>query len=386
MNPRLSWHEGAETIRDPVETWWQDPNTPALSAREIARSRHRRVIHLQPHGQAGIIVKCFRDKSGPLAWIQRALGRAPWQRERWGLEALAGISNLAPTFLGLTRTSEGETWVISEFIPGPSLWATLNTDNGDRALALAPCGPALARLHQAGVAHGDLHPDNILLGESGPILIDFQRSSKRRRRTRTDDLARLDFSLALIDIPEDQRHHLIDQALGGEDHAARKRPLILRRSRKLADRHRKIRMRHSLRPSDERAPLQWERNRGLRRMDFSEDELRLVLRKGREPGQAAERRSDTSTTPVQSGERLFYIHEQRARSMLGRLRQGLLGSPARRAWQKAHDPQAPEGGLRTLAFSEHRILGLPASSLWVVEDRTPVVASPMGKEPEKQAG
>ena len=145
-------------------------------------------------------------------------------------------------------------------------------------------------------------------------------------------------------------------------------------------------MRHSLRPSDERAPLQWERSRGLRRVDFSEDELRLVLQKSRETGLAAERRSDMTTTSVQTGERLFCIYEQRAGSALGRLRQGLLGSPARRAWQKAHDPQAPEDGLRTLAFSERRVLGLPVSSLWVVEDRTAGAISRMGEEPEKQAG
>ncbi|MEE3327249.1 MAG: hypothetical protein VX252_07945, partial [Myxococcota bacterium] len=130
MRPPLAGLDGAEEIRDAVNAWWQEPDAPTLRVRELAQSKRRSVFHIQPTGKTGLIVKCFREKSGRatlLSLTKRALGRAPWQREKRGLEALRADPPLAPAFFGLARTPHGEMLVISEFIPGPSLWKTLNS-------------------------------------------------------------------------------------------------------------------------------------------------------------------------------------------------------------------------------------------------------------------
>ena len=120
-------------------------------------------------------------------------------------------------------------------------------------------------------------------------------------------------------------------------------------------------MRHCLRPSPERATVRLGQNqRGLRRFDFTEENLRNLLEEHRKRATDGER-----TLPIQNDHGLFFIHEEQTRSLLSRIRQGVLGSPARRAWQRAHDPQRRGEDKRILAFSEKRVLGFPVSSLWV---------------------
>ena len=369
----LEWKEGGEEVRRAVDAWWQDPDAPTLQAREIARSKRRRILHITPTGRPGLIIKGFHEKPGGSAWLsimKRILGQAPWQREQRGLQSVKAHPPLAPAFLGRARTPQGEILLISEFIEGPGLGEALSGSKADTASMLTACGEVIARLHQSGVAHGDLHPGNLLLAEGGPILIDFQRSSKNRTHSRTDDLARLDFSLALIDIPEPERRALIQSVLPDGPDEARAYRRILRRSRQLAAQHRRIRMRHSLRASPERAAVQLGKGHaGLRRMDFKQEELEALLHAHRQatPDPAASAPPSAKATPVQNGDRTFQIHEERPDSVRNRIKESILGSPARRAWQRAHDPQRPKSGDRVLAFSEHRILGVPISSLWVTE-------------------
>ena len=373
MKPPLDWIEGSEEIRDRVEGWWQGPLATSPHARQIAHSKRRSVIHLSPPGGSDLIIKCFREKRGPgapLSLIKRTLGRAPWQREWQALKKLAASKPIAPASLGLARTPENEVLLIGEFIDGPSLWEALTTPDRDSTSALALCGQAVGRLHQAGLAHGDLHPGNLLLADTGPVLIDFQRCTRLRPRSRVDDLARLDFSLALIDIPENERSRLIRDALPTGFDLNQQRERILKRARYLASQHRRIRMRHCLRPSPERAALRSGDRQGMRRMDFSEDELRAVLQSYGQERREAGTRSDEeeNMTPVRACERRFRIYEQRPRSKMSRIRQSILGSEGRRAWQNAHDPLLRNEGSRMVAFCEQRSLGLLASSLWIVED------------------
>ena len=94
-------------------------------------------------------------------------------------EATVLSGNLHPALPRLLAdgTSAPVPHVLTEYIDGPSLADELD-DNG----ALTPCETALLgaqvlaavlSLHRRGLAHLDLKPDNLVLRDSRPILIDF---------------------------------------------------------------------------------------------------------------------------------------------------------------------------------------------------------------------
>ncbi|MEO3782071.1 serine/threonine-protein kinase [Actinocorallia sp. B10E7] len=71
----------------------------------------------------------------------------------------------------------GSPWLASEFVPGPSLAAAVETagplpEESVRRLA-AGLATALTEIHRTGLIHRDLKPANVLLAEDGPRVIDF---------------------------------------------------------------------------------------------------------------------------------------------------------------------------------------------------------------------
>ncbi|MEU6879809.1 serine/threonine-protein kinase [Streptomyces sp. NPDC046712] len=68
-------------------------------------------------------------------------------------------------------------WLATEYVPGPSLAEAVTRAGALPVAAVRALGAALARaldsVHAAKVLHRDLKPANVLLGASGPKLIDF---------------------------------------------------------------------------------------------------------------------------------------------------------------------------------------------------------------------
>ncbi|HIE62239.1 MAG TPA: hypothetical protein EYQ02_11540, partial [Microbacterium sp.] len=93
--------------------------------------------------------------------------------------------------------AEGGEILVTRYVPGRSLLETLpDVDSVAWNAICVSLATAIRALHDAGLRHGDLHAGNLLLGETGIVLLDLQRSGRfRGERDRLADLARLEFSL-----------------------------------------------------------------------------------------------------------------------------------------------------------------------------------------------
>ena len=110
------------------------------------------------------VVKDVAARPWPVRWL---LG--PWQldREARAYGALAGVRG-TPSFLGRIDRQA----IALEYVPGPSL-ASLRPGDLPEAF-FDSLDSILDAIHARGVAHGDLHRHDILLGPGGdPCLIDF---------------------------------------------------------------------------------------------------------------------------------------------------------------------------------------------------------------------
>ncbi|GAA0419290.1 hypothetical protein Acor_28990 [Acrocarpospora corrugata] len=111
--------------------------------------------------------------------MHHCLAADPHVRNRFQREAeiAASVATFSTARVLETGFAEDRPYIISEYVPGPSLEELVDKDGprtggGLERLAVTTL-TALASIHSAGVVHRDFKPGNVIMGPEGPVVIDF---------------------------------------------------------------------------------------------------------------------------------------------------------------------------------------------------------------------
>ncbi|MFI9559984.1 protein kinase domain-containing protein [Nonomuraea endophytica] len=123
-------------------------------------------------GGQGVVYEAYDD--GGERYALKALHTAPDERE---VEAARRVPPFCVSRVLAAGVDGGTPYVVSEFVAGPSLRVKVGESGPYQGVDLhrlaTGAATALTAIHEAGVVHRDLTPDNVLLGPDGPKVIDF---------------------------------------------------------------------------------------------------------------------------------------------------------------------------------------------------------------------
>lgn len=92
-------------------------------------------------------------------------------------------------YLGWGQSPHGGPYLVCEYIDGRPLTSISTVDSPTSVQWLAQICDAVAAAHQAGVVHGDLSPNNILLDNNGRIVVTDFGFATHSRQSYPDDVA-----------------------------------------------------------------------------------------------------------------------------------------------------------------------------------------------------
>ncbi|MDP1916139.1 MAG: serine/threonine-protein kinase [Myxococcales bacterium] len=136
---------------------------------------------LEPIGEGGMgtVFKARHvklDRFVAVKFLSRALGDVPELKERFTLEARALAKVKHPNVVQVFDAGEedGETWLVMELVEGGTLASRLPLEPRDAVRVTSAVCRALQAVHEAGLVHRDVKPENVLVTSSGEVkLSDF---------------------------------------------------------------------------------------------------------------------------------------------------------------------------------------------------------------------
>lgn len=363
----VKWSAGEVSIQSQIENALAAHfHTATLLHESAHRTVHRVVLENAPdtaHHTKSVAIKIHRTATGRHTvretW-KRWIGRSPARREWKALEDLfdAGVPVPRPRAWG--RLTNGDEIVVTDFMDGEPV-----TDA--RTEIVNAMASAIAKLHDAGYRHGDLHLGNLLAVDQKIVLLDLQRARPQQSsHDRLWDFARLELSLAMAGWNPTARKVLRDRLAIGDAFEP-----ILRRF--LRD-HLRGRARRVLRVGRNWASARVGEFRGLRDTSLNEEALAELMESCEHESNIRERRGgrvqliETKLTDSEDGERIVLVKRIAAGSLRRALGDRLRGTPAARAFRAGQaSGLLSKRAARPLAFLEERRFGLPMNSLLVLE-------------------